>query len=175
MRSWGLAFSHLDLVTGVLDVPQLSVVKTGEEPRGKQVRVNSYDIEAAQTLYGEVLPLVLASKVIFVEAPVGSQSSSAMKGYGMCLGILGALRAQGIPLIEVTATEVKKALANSRTATKDQMIQAAVAEYPTANWPRHRNEIAASRAEHMADAIGAIHAGVNTQQFQNLLRLFKAV
>lgn len=175
MRNWGLAFSELDLTTGILDVPKLSVIKTGDEPKGKQVRMNSYDIEAANVLYGNILPLVLSSKVIFVEVPVGSQSAAAMKGYGMCLGILGALRAQGIPFIEVTANEVKEAMTNKRTATKDQMISAAMAEYPTANWPRHSGVISASRAEHMADAIGAIHAGVNTQQFQNLMRLLNAV
>lgn len=175
MRNWGLAFSSLDLATGVLDVPVLSVIKTGDEPKGKQVRVNSYDIERANTLYSNILPLVLSSKVIFVEAPVGSQNAAGMKAYGICVGLLGALRAQNIPLIEVTASEVKRAMTNSKTATKDQMISAAVAEYPTANWPRHGGVISASSAEHMADAIGAIHAGVNTQQFQNLMRLLNTV
>ncbi|QDH83945.1 hypothetical protein Axy10_054 [Achromobacter phage vB_AxyP_19-32_Axy10] len=175
MRNWGLAFSHLDLEDGTMDPPTLAVVKTAEEAKGKQVRMNSYDIEQAQTLYGEVLPMALASKVIFVEVPHGSQSASGMKGYGMCIGILGALRAQGIPFIEVTESESKKLFAGDRNATKDMMIQAARSWYPTANWPMHSGKINASKAEHMADAIAAIHAGVRTSQFQQLIRLLKAV
>lgn len=175
MRNWGLAFSHLDLEDGVLDTPTLSLVKTAEEAKGKQVRQNSYDIEASQTLFGGILPLALSAKVIFVEVPVGSQSAAAMKSYGMCIGILGALRAQGIPFIEVSESEAKKTMTGRRTATKDEMIEAARIWYPKANWPMHNGKISAGKAEHMADAIAAIHAGVRTQQFQNLMRLMKSV
>ena len=175
MRNWGLAFSHLDLNDGVLDTPTLSLVKTAEEPKGKQVRMNSYDIEAAQTLYGNILPVALNAKVVFVEVPVGSQSAAAMKGYGMCIGILGALRAQGIPFIEVSESEAKVVMTGKRTAKKEEMIEAARIWYPKANWPIHAGKISAAKAEHMADAIAAIHAGVKTQQFQNLMKLLKAV
>lgn len=175
MRNWGLAFSHLDLEDGVLDTPVLSVIKTAEEPKGKQVRTNSYDIEAADTLYKEVHPIAQQAKVIFVEVPVGSQSAAAMKGYGMCIGILGALRAMGIPFIEVSEAEAKKTMTGKRTATKEEMIAAAMIWYPDANWPMHNGKLTTGRAEHMADGIAAIHAGVKTQQFQNLMRLFKAV
>lgn len=175
MRNWGLAFSHLDLDEGYLDDPTLSLVRTAEEPKGKQVRMNSYDIEAAETLYREVLPLAQQAKVIFVEVPVGSQSAAAMKGYGMCIGILGAIRATGIPFIEVGEAESKKVLTGKRTATKEEMITAAMIRYPNANWPMHNGKVTAGKAEHMADAIAAIHAGVLTQQFQNLMRLLKAV
>ena len=175
MRNWGLAFSYLDLEDGVLDTPTLSLVRTAEEPKGKQVRMNSYDIEAAETLYSEVLPLAQKAKVIFIEVPVGSQSAAAMKGYGMCIGILGAIRATGIPFIEVSEAESKKIMTGKRTATKEEMITAGMAWYPQANWPMHAGKISAGKAEHMADAIAAIHAGVQTQQFLNLMRLYKAV
>lgn len=175
LRNWGMAFSHLDLETGVLDTPDLSLIKTAEEPKGKQVRQNSYDIEAAEELASGVMPLAQQAKVIFVEVPVGSQSAAAMKGYGVCIGILGAIRAAGIPIIEVSEAESKKVMTTRRTATKDEMIQAGMAWYPNANWPMQRGNVTAGRAEHMADAIAAIHAGVLTQQFQNLMRLFQAV
>ena len=174
-RNWGIASSILDLETGVLDTPVLHLVKTAEEPKEKQVRVNSYDLEAAETLYKEILPIAQKAKVIFVEVPHGSQSANSMKGYGVCIGILGAIRATGIPFVEVSESESKKVMTGKRTATKEEMISAASIWYPDADWPMHGGKITAGRAEHMADAIAAIHAGVKTQQFQNLMRLFQAV
>lgn len=175
MRNWGWAFAELDLMSGHLSPPEVGVIKTAEEPKGKQVRQNSYDLLAAEELFNVAYPLAMKAKVVFVEVPVGSQSAAAMKGYGMCLGILGAIRSQGIPLIEVSESECKKTMTGKRTATKDEMIQAATVWYPDSNWPMHRGTISASKAEHMADAISAIHAGVKTQQFQNLMRLYNSV
>jgi hypothetical protein len=89
------------------------------------------------------------------------------------------LRASGISLIEVTATEVKKALTGDRNATKQQMIDRAVELYPEANWtsfyPGQRKGQIPANAEHVADGIGAIHAGVMTPTFQQLMRLFEGV
>ena len=171
-RNWGLAQAYLDMESGVLDTPILSVIKTGEEPKGKQVRQNSYDIEAAETIANGVFEAAKDAKMIFVEVPHGSQSAAAMKGYGVCIGILGSLRSHGIPIIEVSESESKKIFTGDRTATKEQMIAQAVEYYPEANWPKHRGQISASKAEHMADAIASIHAGVNTQLFKQLMRLY---
>lgn len=174
MRNWGLAQATLDLDTGVLDTPNLQVV-CPKDAEGKQVRQNSSDLHLCHQLAEVVLPLARKAQVIFVEVPVGSQSARAMASYGFCVGVLGAVRAEGIPLIEVTALEVKKALADKKDATKVEMINAALAIYPDANWPSHNGAISATKAEHVADAIGAIHAGVQTQMFQNLMRLFAKV
>lgn len=102
-----------------------------------------------------------------------------MASYGICVGILGSLLATGVQLIEVSEKEVKLALSGDRYATKNEMITIAIKLYPEANFPRYtqngkgfrKGEIMASRAEHAADAIGAIHAGVNTPLFQNLMKL----
>ena len=171
MRNWGIAVAVLDLDTGILSVPTLSVVKTAEEPKGKQVRQNSYDIQAAQELAGAMSLPIPTTKFFFVEVPHGSQSAQGMKGYGMCIGILGYMRAMGATIIEVSESESKKLFAGTRTATKDQMIQAAIGYYPDANWPMRGGKVVAGTAEHMADAIAAIHAGVVTPEFSNLMKL----
>lgn len=46
-----------------------------------------------------------------------------MASYGICVGVLGALRATGIPFFEVTPLKVKMASAGKKTATKLEMIQ----------------------------------------------------
>jgi hypothetical protein len=52
------------------------------------------------------------------------------------------------------------------------MIDQAVKLYPQANFPRNRGKVQ-EKAEHVADAIAAIHAGVMTPVFQNLMRLLE--
>lgn len=172
--NWGIAEGHLDLDTGVLDGLDLSIVQT-KKGTTKQVRTNSDDMQRAEDIASVIFEVGRRNKVIFVECPVGSQNASGMKAYGVSVALLGALRSQGIQVIEVTAYEVKKALSGNKNASKDLMIQSAMSLYPEANWPKRGREVIAGKAEHMADAIGAIHAGVNTPVFQNLMRLLAGV
>lgn len=173
LRHWGLAEANLCLKTGVMDTPLLSLVEP-KDLKGKQVRNNSNDLHIAEQLSSKMISVAKKAKVIFVEVPVGSKSARAMASYGICVGILGAIRAMNIPLIEVTATEVKLALSGDPNASKATMIEEAMAYYPEAVFPQWRGQLAA-KAEHVADAIGAIHAGVKTPMFQNLLRLFQPI
>ena len=175
LTHWGIAEAKFDLIGGYLDDPLLTLIEP-EELKGKQVRNNSNDLHRSEQLAKIALEVAQRSKVVFVEVPVGSQSARAMASYGICVGILATIRAMGIPLIEVTATEVKKTATGNKNATKKQMIDWAVDLYPEANWPtyrRHGETLMADKAEHVADALGAIHAGVLTPTFQNLMRLFE--
>jgi Holliday junction resolvasome RuvABC endonuclease subunit len=173
LRNWGIAEAILDLETGFLDTPVLTLIET-KDPTGKQVRQNSKDLSLAEQICEVSLPIARRAKALFVEVPVGSQSARAMASYGVCVGILGSIRAMGIPIIEVTATEVKKTFTGNPTATKAEMIQQALLEYPLANFPRHGGKVVA-KAEHVADAIAAIHAGVKTPAFQNIMRIIQSI
>jgi len=170
LSAWGIAKGELDLTTGFLDAPFLQVLEP-ERNTHKQVRQNSKDLYVAKQLAEAAFPYARGAKAIFVEVPVGSQSARAMASYGVCVGILGSMLADGIQLIEVTATEVKRALTGNSNATKAEMIAQALRLYPEANFPTHRGKVTLS-AEHVADALGAIHAGVNTPLFQNLMKLY---
>lgn len=173
LRHWGLAEASLCLKTGILDPTLLRVIEP-EDLQGKQVRQNSSDIHLAYQLAEPVMEAVKRAKVIFVEVPVGSQSARSMASYGVCVGVLGAVRALGIPLIEVTAMEVKRIFTGNKNATKKQMIAKAIELYPNVEFPSHRGRIT-DKAEHVADALGSIHAGVRTPMFENLMRLFEKV
>lgn len=180
MRNWGMAVADLDLRSGLLDVPTLSIIQPRDE-KSKQVRKNSKDLALAKQLFEGAYDTAKSCKVVFVEVPVGSQSARAMASYGVCVGVLGSLAGLGITIIEVSPEENKKALTGIKHATKEAMISAAMAEYPTANWPRQERNGATfkkgalkAEAEHVADAIGAIHAGCATPIFQSLLKLLRS-
>lgn len=170
LRNWGLAYAVYDVATKKLRVDLLASTHP-VLPTGKQVRQNSTDLEAALQLYKGAINFAEKAHAVFIEVPVGSQSARAMASYGICVGILGALKAHGIPFFEVTATEVKLAGHGTKTATKEEMIAWAVNAHPEANWPKHNGALSAAKAEHQADAVGAIHAGIRLTSFQQLLSM----
>lgn len=104
--------------------------------------------------------------------------SRAMASYGICVGVLGAIRASAVPFIEVSAAEVKLGSVGKKTATKQEMIQWATNNHPEAPWPTYKEHgkdlISEAKAEHMADAIASIYAGRETNQFQQLVQFLKA-
>jgi len=177
LRNWGIAQGILTPgSTWDLQILKLSVTQP-ILPEGKQVRQNSSDLAVAEQLCKAAWEAAQGAQAIFVEVPHGSQSARSMASYGVCVGVLGALRTAGIPFFEVTATEVKMASVGIKTATKEQMIAWAVSKYPNAGWPYYQEKgvqlLSAAKAEHMADAVAVIHAGLATNQFQQLLPLLR--
>lgn len=176
LRNWGLAVGTYDLDSKNLTIERLDLTNP-ELSKGKQVRQNSLDLESGFQLYKGAVAAAEGAHAVFVEVPVGSQSARAMASYGVCVGVLGALRANGIPFFEVTPTEVKLASAGSKTASKLDMIKWAMAAHPEANWPMYRNNgtmmVSEAKAEHMADAVAAIYAGLSCNAFQQMLPFLK--
>lgn len=172
LRNWGVSIGIYDTDTRKLTLESVSVINP-VLPTGKQVRQNSLDMESAKQLFAGAVKACFGAHAIFVEAPVGSQSARAMASYGICMGILGSLRASGTQIFEVTPSEVKLASAGSKTATKQDMISWAMGKHPEANWPVFRKQgvdlVSAGKAEHMADATAAIYAGLACNSFQQIL------
>ena len=172
LRNWGIAVGTYNLDTKRITITALSVINAVLS-KSKQVRQNSLDLESAYQIYKGASTAAEGAHAVFVEVPVGSQSARAMASYGICVGVLGALRANGIPFFEVTPTEVKLAGAGKKTATKQEMIAWAVAAHPEANWPTYKQNgqilICEAKAEHMADAIAALYAGLSGNTFQQML------
>lgn len=176
LSNWGIASGYLDLESGTLDLQELQVAKPSQL-ESKQVRTNVKDLHRAVQLVEEALAALRGADVICVEVPTGSQSASAMKGYGICIGVLAALEQAGHSFILVTPTQVKEVTGLGKSATKKGMIEWASSTYPAAPWPRQTKQgvtsIVAGTAEHMADAVAAIHAGVQTPEFKRLLPAFR--
>ncbi len=174
LRAWGI--SKGTLTAAGLHIHKVDLINP-ELAKSKQVRQNSLDLESAKQLCSGALEAAKGADAIFVEVPVGSQSARAMASYGICVGVLGALRATGIPFFEVTPSEVKLASVGKKTATKAEMIKWAINSHPEANWPLYNQKgkllVSEAKAEHMADATAAIYAGMATNDFQQLMRFFR--
>lgn len=173
LRNWG-ASKGIYMPDGSISLTEVAVFQA-VLPTGKQVRQNSLDLESALQICTAAAAFAKGAQAIFVEVPHGSQSARAMASYGICIGILGALRTMGIPFIEVNAEEVKLAVTGRKTATKKDMIDWAVNAHPEAKWPMYNRGgigiISEAQAEHMADATAAIHAGIKTNMFKQSLQM----
>lgn len=174
LRNWGVAAGLYDTATKELTIKGLELSQP-ELPTGKQTRQNSKDLEAAYQHTSALLDILMDADVIFAEVPVGSQSSRAMASYGICVGVLGALRAMEKPFFEVTPNEVKLVATGRKTASKQDMVDWATAQHPEADWPTQKSngqqKVVVSKAEHMADAVASIYAGLRTNDFQRMLKL----
>lgn len=177
MRNWGIAKAAYSPDTGI-QIDSINVIQP-DVTKCKSVRVNSRDLQIATILCSEIAIVIEQVKphIVFAEIPIGSQSARSMAGYGMCIGILSSLRATGVTIYEVTPTEVKLATVGTKTATKSQMITWAYDTYPGINWPMYKKGglscVCESKAEHMADAIATIHAGINSSEFKQIWNISK--
>jgi Holliday junction resolvasome RuvABC endonuclease subunit len=174
LRNWGLAVGTYHPDDKRLTIEHVDVI-CPTLPTKKSVRQNSLDLSSSHQHSLQVLATVKGSSAIFAEVPVGSQSARAMASYGICVGVLGFLRASGYPFFEVTPEDVKIAGFGNKTSTKAQMIQWATTAHPEAPWPTRKEHgqvlVNAGKAEHMADAVACIHAGIASSPFQQLLAL----
>lgn len=174
LRHWGLANGIYDVDNKKLTITSLAVIEP-VLPTGKTTRQNSQDMESAVQLTEGALAAARDSNATFIEIPHGSQSARAMCGYGVCIGVLGALRCGGIPFFEVYPSEVKVAAVGHSNAKKREMIDWAMKAHPEANWPMYKKNgqvlVSEAQAEHMADAIAAIYAGIKGSSFQQMLAL----
>lgn len=168
LRNFGIVLADLDMETLEFKVTDMRLVKSegADKKTRKAVRKNSDDLNRAKLLREGFTEACKDAAMAFVEVPVGSQSARAMASYGICIGVLAACP---IPMIQLTPTEVKIALANEKTATKEEMIEAAVKAHPYAKWltRKVKGELQLlADNEHLADAVGAIAAGLKTDEFK---------
>lgn len=180
LNNWGCCDGYYDTNSDFIGIGGITLINPVKET-SKSVRQNSKDIDRAVQLTSGVIDHINKSQphAVFIEVPVGSQSARAMASYGICIGVIAACQSfTNIPFFQITPQQVKLATVGSKTATKQEMIAWAFNLYPSINWPiTNRNgkkSVTASKAEHLADAIGAVHAGIATDEFKRYIHTLKS-
>lgn len=176
LRNFGIVAADLDIETGDFKIMDMRLIESEDNAKkAKTVRKNSDDLRRAKLLHDGFVEMCQGASIAFVEVPVGSQSARAMASYGICIGVLAACP---IPMIQVTPTEVKLAMTGEKTATKDEMIEAAVKAHPYAKWMTRKSKgelVLLNDNEHLADAVGAILAGKKTDEFKGIIATVRAL
>lgn len=173
LNNFGLVKATIDTVTLEVTVSELILAQPEKADKAtkKVVRKNSDDLRRAQSLVKSLRAASDDCAIAIVECPVGSQSARAMASYGICVGVLASC---SLPLIQVTPSEVKIVATGSKAASKDQMIAWAMGKHPDADWRMRKAKdrmVPKLDNEHLADAVAAIYAGIETDQFKQLMSL----
>lgn len=174
LRNFGIVEATLDIKTMKFKIDNMRLIESEDNAKKqKTVRKNSDDLRRAKLLHDGFVEACRDASFAFVEVPVGSQSARAMASYGICVGVLSACP---IAMIQVTPTEVKLAGTGIKSATKDEMIEAAVAAHPYAKWLTRKSKgelVLMNDNEHLADACWAIQAGIESDQFTNAIAFYR--
>ena len=169
LRNTGLAIMDVHQKDGSFyNLVDLHLFSTAPS-KNKTQRKSSADYQAAAEIAAG-LRRALAKhgvQVVFAEVPSGTQSARASFALGICMGIIASVEPQPI---EVTPMQTKIHSIGIKTATKDEMIDWAVEKYPHAPWLRRGDRILKSN-EHLADAIGVVHAGLMTPEWLTIKSL----
>lgn len=170
MSNLGIAEGWLDMGTLEWEVTRVELTKT-EKGKSKTVRKSSDDYDRSRLLYEALKSCEEGAQIAFVEMPIGSQSAAAMKSYGMCCMLIATL---DIPVIQVTPSAVKLHATGDKNATKEEMIKWAIEKFPNINWLRQGTRAVAAN-EHLADACGAIQAGIKDDDFKALIAMSRKI
>lgn len=177
MNNWGLVAADVDFDNDCkIEVVEMLVVTNLKKniKQNKTVRRSTLDLERTRDLSKEVQGFIAKHepKFTMIEVPHGSQNATSMKGYGICLGILGSIR---VPMIQLTEGECKIHAVNKKSASKAEMIDWAMSHYPDAGWKmrKSKGEMVSVDGynEHLADALAALEAGLYTDQFINTMEM----
>lgn len=168
LRFTGVALGHVD--QGNVTVESIHLIET-EKTKVKTVRKNSDDLRCARAVIEDLNDLRSQHQAIvtMVEVPHGSQTARSSWTLGIMLGIIAGFP---LPVVELTAVEVKKYFAGSKTASKETMIGLAVEKHPDLDWLR-RGDRLTLKNEHLADAVAILHTGVQSTQFRELTRMLE--
>ena len=162
--NFGICMAEID---GLVIRPiELKLISTEGQDK-KVVRKSSDDLRRARELLMGFHTSTHGCHIAFAEVPHGSQSARASWSLEIAVGVLAACP---IPMIQVSALEVKLATVGRKTASKADMIEWATHLYPHLNWIRHAGRITNAN-EHLADAVATIHAGIRTNEYKGLLAL----
>lgn len=165
--NFGLCLAHAN---GALLRPvELKLISTVGQDK-KVVRKSSDDLRRAKELHDAFVGFSKQAAVVFAEVPSGSQSARSSWSLGIAVGVLASCP---VPLIQVSQLEVKMATVGRKTASKDDMINWAIALYPNLNWIRHAGRVTNAN-EHLADAVATIHAGMKTDTYKQICAMIPA-
>lgn len=178
MTNWGIAYADYCTDSEILTPTGLDLIRP-EKLKDKNARVSHQDLYRFEQLANGAFAAAKERDGIFVEVPHGSQSAASMKSAAACQGILASLRANGHSFYELNANDVKIASVNNKKATKLEMIEWATSLYPDLPWPTEvklgKKRIVEGRAEHMADAVAVLHAGIQLDEFKRTLQFLKSL
>lgn len=176
MSNWGVAIAEVDIETLEVEIISLKLHETEPETK-KGVRKDSDDLRRAIEVRKGMMDACVGAAFAITEVPFMTPQGYASANFNSGL-VTGVLASCPIPLIQVFPQEVKKLITGSRHAAKEEIIEWAIAKHPNAPWrvvKRGGKMVPTKANEHLADAVAAIYAGLQSEQFKQGLTMMQAM
>lgn len=176
MSNWGICKATLDVTTMEWTVDDLILIETESESK-KGVIKQSDDLRRAKIVKEGMIEACEDASFAIGEIPFCNPVGYASANFNSGL-VTGVLAACPIPLIQVFPSEVKQKATGVRSATKGEMIEWAMGRFPNAPWRMRTlkgKRVPTAANEHLADAVAAINAGLDSQQLQQALAIYRGM
>lgn len=173
--NWGIVEAQINVNTLEVTVKNLILSKTKSETK-KGVIKQSDDLRRAKEVMASMNEACDGKVFAISEIPFMNPGSYASANFNSGL-VTGVLASCPIPLIQVSPQEVKMAAVGHRQAAKEEMIEWAMNKHPDANWLMRKLKgklYPTKDNEHLADALAAIYAGMQTEQFKQAISIHKS-
>ena len=176
MSNWGICKALLDVDSMEFQIDDLILIETESEAK-KGVIKQSDDLRRARIVREGMIEACEDAAIAISEIPFCNPAGYAGANFNSGL-VTGVLASCPVPLIQVFPSEVKQKATGVRTATKGEMIEAAMNRFPNAPWRTRKLKgkvIPTAANEHLADAVWAIAAGLDSQQIRQALAIYRTV
>jgi Holliday junction resolvasome RuvABC endonuclease subunit len=135
-----------------------TVIETVPSARKHGIRKSDDNMRRAREIAAALRRLVRdggpVGALVYEAQSFGMKGVIAARQAGTAFGILAALAEEhALPMLCVTPLEIKRAVANGAGSTKQDVIRAVCDLHPNIDWPKRK-----TLHEHLADAVGAVHA-----------------
>lgn len=152
----------------------MGVVETKKNNRKQKVLACEDNFVRAQELIRQVHALVTSYdvKAICAEAMSFPRNASTAAKMALAWGAMAALcDYESMPMVQATPQQIKKVVASKRTASKTDIQDALVNRYPEVD--RMLDNLAKTKREHAADALGAVVAALDSDVIRMVRKLGK--
>ena len=170
-------------LTTETEVPVLlEVVRTSKSSAKRNVRASDDNLDRAREIAAEFQRIIAAYDIRLICAETMSfpRNASAAAKMAICWGVIAALAHQhGIPVVQASPQEVKKALCGKKDASKEEVQEAVRSRYSALrsednDTPAALRGIPRSLWEHPFDAAAAVVACRDSDVFQLARKMVEA-
>lgn len=168
LRNTAFVYGHI--ADGKIKLEGSAIIQTIKDTN-KQVRASSQLVDRCRKLIIGTKNYVNIHKpdVCFSETPSGAQSFNSAVSYAVSCAIIACVEPQPI---EVSPQEVKN-VTGLKNPSKKEIIELVDKKYPDFLPKKKDGTILLAEAEHIADAIIVVEAGLQTKQYLQIKNILE--
>lgn len=172
-----IGYAVVNLLPTEEKILNMGVLRTEKSNKKLKVFASDDNVRRAREIYTFLRDLAQDGpcgpiSAICAETMSFPRSSSVAAKMAMCWGVVAALSEQfNIPVVQSSPQQLKKNVAGSMKAAKEDVQKALKVRYGKARLDEHCREVPASMLEHPYDALGAVVATLDSELIRMARRM----